>query len=111
VGEFPPGSARELRLAGREIAVWRTRDGEVHALDARCLHVGGPLADGIVDGWCVECPWHGWRYDLLTGRRKTAHGDAEGVRAYAAWVDGDLVCVEVPLEGDVPLSDGCRSPR
>jgi len=47
------------------------RNGEtVYALHAQCAHAGGPLAEGkLVDG-CIECPWHGSRFDMATGRRK-----------------------------------------
>ncbi len=47
------------------------RQGEtIHALHDTCAHAGGPLSEGkIVDG-CIECPWHGSRFELATGYRK-----------------------------------------
>ena len=42
----------------------------IHALHDQCAHAGGPLSGGrIVDG-CIECPWHGSRFELATGRRR-----------------------------------------
>ena len=41
---------------------------EVFALNARCSHLGGPLAEGkLVDEWCIECPWHASRFDIRDG--------------------------------------------
>lgn len=42
-------------------------DGDISAIENRCSHRGGPLADGDVEGGCVRCPWHGSRFDLATG--------------------------------------------
>jgi nitrite reductase/ring-hydroxylating ferredoxin subunit len=64
--------------------------------DNTCLHVGGPLAEGLVEDGCVVCPWHGWTYDLATGRRQTAIGEVEGIRSYPAWIDGDQVWADLP---------------
>jgi NADPH-dependent 2,4-dienoyl-CoA reductase/sulfur reductase-like enzyme/nitrite reductase/ring-hydroxylating ferredoxin subunit len=57
-------------LAGRvgEEAVVVVRSGrDLHALDAACTHYGGPLAEGIVEGGSIRCPWHHARFDLATG--------------------------------------------
>lgn len=42
-------------------------DGEIYAVEEWCTHLGGPLADGNLDGTAVTCPWHGSRFDLATG--------------------------------------------
>jgi len=46
-------------------------DGEVRVLENRCTHRGGPLADGDVADGCIECPWHGSRFQLTDGRVET----------------------------------------
>ena len=56
-----------MRVGGEEIAVFRTRSGEVHAVQARCPHRGGPLADGVVGGSRVVCPLHAHAFHLPTG--------------------------------------------
>jgi nitrite reductase/ring-hydroxylating ferredoxin subunit len=90
---LPQGRGRVVVAAGREVALFRVGD-EVHALENVCLHNGDPLGEGEVDDGCAVCPWHGWRYELSTGRRL----GSETLRlvTFPAWVhDGDVV-VRVP---------------
>jgi nitrite reductase (NADH) small subunit len=67
VEAIPVGEGRTCMVGGREIAVFRTREGQVHAVQARCPHRGGPLADGLVGAGVVVCPLHARRFDLRTG--------------------------------------------
>lgn len=64
---IPVGEGRTFSVGGVEIAVFRTRSGGVHAVQASCPHRGGPLADGIVGGDRVVCPLHAYAFDLPTG--------------------------------------------
>lgn len=64
---IPLGEGRTFRLGAHEVAVFRTREGAVYAVQAACPHRGGPLADGLVGGGKVLCPLHGQSYDLATG--------------------------------------------
>lgn len=57
----------EVDVGGITLVVTRLDDGRVVAMDNRCTHRGGGLADGSRSGGCVECPWHGSRFDLETG--------------------------------------------
>lgn len=41
--------------------------GKVHALDARCPHLGFSLKNGTVEGGVIRCPWHGSRFDMRSG--------------------------------------------
>ncbi|WP_437671600.1 Rieske (2Fe-2S) protein [Sorangium sp. So ce131] len=68
LAQIPPGEGRAFDVGGLEIAVFRTRAGEVFAVQARCPHRGGPLADGLLGGKNVQCPLHGIVFDLPTGR-------------------------------------------
>jgi nitrite reductase (NADH) small subunit len=81
--EFPEWRMRVLRIEGREIGVVRLR-GRIYALRNACPHQSGPLCAGMVlervvaegagrvgvdrDHPVVTCPWHGWEFDLATGR-------------------------------------------
>jgi nitrite reductase (NADH) small subunit len=86
VDQIPAGEGRAFAVDGRQIAVFRLRDGSVRAVDALCPHRGGPLSDGIADDRVVICPLHNYTYDLTTGQ-EFANGGA-AVRAYAVHVDG-----------------------
>jgi nitrite reductase (NADH) small subunit len=67
VDELPVGMGRAFVVAGRSIAIFRTRAGSVHAVENLCPHRGGPLADGIVVGDRIVCPLHAHRFNLATG--------------------------------------------
>ena len=90
---LPPGATRAVEANGRRIAVFNL-DGEVVAVDGRCLHRGGPLEDGFVANGIVMCPWHWWRYDLRTGCRLD-DPSVHLARYPVSVVDGN-VRVEVP---------------
>jgi nitrite reductase/ring-hydroxylating ferredoxin subunit len=66
--DLPPGTALSAPAGDGEVAVFNV-DGDVLAVEAHCLHKGGPLADGHVSDGIVTCPLHWWRYDLRTGER------------------------------------------
>jgi nitrite reductase (NADH) small subunit len=67
--EVPPGSARVVRAGDRELALFNV-EGSFHAIQAKCLHLGGPLGEGSLEGSVVSCPWHGWQYDVRTGENE-----------------------------------------
>lgn len=67
VDEIPPGTGRELVAGDRLVALFNV-DGQFYALDGICPHAGGPLGKGQLTGSIVTCPWHGWQFDVTTGR-------------------------------------------
>jgi 3-phenylpropionate/trans-cinnamate dioxygenase ferredoxin component len=71
-GELPPGEMRLVEVDGRKIGVFNCA-GELYAIEDRCSHDDGPLAEGEfdADACTVECPRHGSLFDLTTGRPKT----------------------------------------
>jgi 3-phenylpropionate/trans-cinnamate dioxygenase ferredoxin subunit len=70
--ELPPGTTRIVEVDGRKIGVFNC-DGELRAIEDRCSHDDGPLAEGPFDpdACTVECPRHGSLFDLNTGRPRT----------------------------------------
>ena len=93
LSEIPAGEGRAYAVAGRQVAVFRLRDGEVRALDAVCPHRGGPLADGQTDAGVVVCPLHAHVFDLRTGACRSGQSD---VASYAAHVEDGQVVVMLP---------------
>ncbi|MCC7104249.1 MAG: Rieske 2Fe-2S domain-containing protein [Chloroflexi bacterium] len=67
VDQIPPGRMYWVQIDRREIVLVNL-DGELYAIDNLCLHAGGPLDRGKLEGGCIVCPWHGWKWDPRTGR-------------------------------------------
>jgi nitrite reductase (NADH) small subunit len=65
--ELHPGLGRPFRIGDKLIAVFRARSGRVFAVDGVCPHKGGPLADGMLAGDQVVCPYHAFRFRHDTG--------------------------------------------
>lgn len=86
---IPRRGARCINTSEGKIAVFRTQDDKVYAMENRCPHRCGPLSEGIVHGASVTCPLHNWIFDLATGRALGA--DEGGVRTYTVQVlDGRI---------------------
>ena len=86
------GEAREFPCAGKVICVANV-SGTITAMDNVCLHRGGPLGQGIIEGNKVVCPWHGWQWDPKTG--EAAHSNNVRVAVYGVKVDGEDVLIEL----------------
>lgn len=88
--DIPQRGARCIRTPRGRIAVFRTADDHVFALEDRCPHRGGPLSQGIVHGHAVTCPLHNWVIGLESGE---ALGADEGkVQQYPVRIeDGALL--------------------
>jgi nitrite reductase (NADH) small subunit len=69
VDDCPPGEAIETVAGDRVVALFNV-DGNFFALDGVCPHQGGPLGKGCLAGNIVTCPWHGWQYDVTTGKHQ-----------------------------------------
>jgi len=68
VSEIPLGQGRCFIVNNEEVALFRTRSGELYALENRCPHKQGPLAEGVCDSNKVICPYHAHTFDLKTGK-------------------------------------------
>jgi nitrite reductase (NADH) small subunit len=90
--EVPAGTIREFQLDGKTVAVANV-SGKLFAINNVCLHRGGPLGQGELDGQVVTCPWHGWRYEVTNGKLVT--NPAVGVETYPIEVRGDDIFVDI----------------
>ena len=93
--ELAPGEMRLVEHDGRKIGVFNC-DGALHAIEDRCSHDDGPLAEGEFDpaACTVECPRHGSLFDLTTGRPKTLPA-FQPVQIFPVAVEGDTITLEV----------------
>jgi nitrite reductase/ring-hydroxylating ferredoxin subunit len=66
VSEIAPGAMKQVKLVDQELVIGNI-DGQFFALSNKCTHMGGPLSRGKLEGFVVECPWHGSKFDLRTG--------------------------------------------
>lgn len=93
--EIPPGKGKEFVAEGRVVAVFNV-DGAFYALDGLCPHAGGPLGTGTVRGNIVTCPWHGWQFDVTTGK----HCLTQNIKAnsFPVSIEEETVWIELPEE-------------
>jgi 3-phenylpropionate/trans-cinnamate dioxygenase ferredoxin subunit len=92
---LPPGASYRL-ATDPPVAVFRTGDGEVYAIDDTCTHQDASLSDGWLDGCQVECPLHSSRFDLRTGDVDEPPARLP-VRTHRAFLDGDTVYIELSV--------------
>jgi nitrite reductase (NADH) small subunit len=91
VSELPPqGEAREFEIGNKVMCIANTGEGYA-AIDNVCVHRGGPLAQGVVDGNKIICPWHGWTFDANTGA--CTHNPSARVAVYPIRIEGDDVLI------------------
>jgi 3-phenylpropionate/trans-cinnamate dioxygenase ferredoxin component len=95
VDELPPGSVKIVRAGSIAVGVYNL-DGEYYAIEDRCSHDDGPLAEGEFDAEdaVVVCPRHGSRFDIRTGRPLSLPA-YEPVDTFPVTVEGDWVKVDI----------------
>ena len=95
VGEIPEGEGRSFVASGRVIGLFLI-DGEYHAINDLCPHMGASLSAGYLEGDAVYCPWHAWRFCVRDGTWL----DNPKVRTdcYPVRIEGDQIQVELPDE-------------
>ncbi|HEY3107777.1 MAG TPA: Rieske (2Fe-2S) protein [Chloroflexota bacterium] len=106
VEDIPPGGRKILKVKGREVGVFNL-DGTYYALKNVCVHQGARVCLGKVtgttlpskvyefkygrEGQILRCPWHGWEYDIKTGR--SLFDEKVGVVAYPVTVEDGQIYV------------------
>jgi nitrite reductase/ring-hydroxylating ferredoxin subunit len=91
--EIPSGTGRTVEVDGIRIAVFNV-GGAFFAVDNTCPHAGGPLGEGKLCEAVVECPWHGWKFSVISGER--VGNPAITVTRCAVRIQGDEVQVAIP---------------
>lgn len=91
--DIPQRGARCVKNGDMTIAVFRTADNKVFAIEDKCPHKNGPLSQGIVHDGCVTCPLHNWVISLETGK---AQGADEGeTRTFPIKMDGYTILLGI----------------
>lgn len=93
VAGTPPGTISVHEVRGVRIALCNV-NGRFYAIDDVCTHDGGPLDQGELQGQLVECPRHGAKFDVTSGRAVVLPA-VRPVKTYAVQVVGDDVKVDV----------------
>jgi len=88
--DVTPGHGIVAEVNGKTLAVFNV-EGIFYAIDNTCVHRGGPLGEGDVEGNVVTCPWHGWEYNVTTG--ECVNNPSAKVAVYQVKVEGNDVKV------------------
>jgi 3-phenylpropionate/trans-cinnamate dioxygenase ferredoxin subunit len=91
--EIPPGQFKPVEVDGKRLLICHTDKG-FYAIDDTCTHDDGPLADGFLDGTAIECPRHGARFDVTTGKVLCLPA-AVGIASYPVHVEGNEIKVDI----------------
>jgi nitrite reductase (NADH) small subunit len=94
VQNIPLREGRSVRVGDREIAIFNLGS-RFLAVDSRCPHQGGPLADGIVVGETVVCPLHAWKVCLRSGSVRS-HSEPACIESYPTRVEDGVLLVQYP---------------
>lgn len=90
LSELAKGAAKAVEINGKSIALFNV-DGTVYATDNTCLHQGGPLGEGTLEGDTITCPWHMWQYSVRTG--ENLEDSLLKLETYPVQVEGDDIKV------------------
>jgi NAD(P)H-dependent nitrite reductase small subunit len=94
LADLADDAAFPAKLGNRPIALYRL-DGKIYALDDVCTHALALLSQGFIEGGAVECPLHGARFDIATGRCLAPPATVD-LRTYEVRVEGSEVFVRAP---------------
>ncbi|MEH1932545.1 MAG: FAD-dependent oxidoreductase [Nostoc sp.] len=103
INDLNDGEMRQVSVGETEILLSRI-DGKFYAVGAHCAHYKAPLADGVLSGHHVVCPWHNAYFDVTTGDQLEPPG-LDSLARYQVRIEGENVIVSVPEE-----TTGLRSP-
>lgn len=82
---------KTVEVAGENICLINV-EGKYYAIGNVCTHEGGPLAEGTLEGYEVECPWHGSKFDIRTGKVTRPPAD-EPESTYEVKVEGNDILI------------------
>lgn len=86
------GEGIVVEVGGKIIAIFNC-EGKFYATDNGCVHRGGPLGEGLLEGTSVVCPWHGWEFDVASGACIT--NPKAKISTYPVRVEGNDLLVDL----------------
>ena len=98
--DISPSQMKEVEVDGQKIIIANI-NGKYYAIGSICTHEGGPLADGTLSGYEVECPWHGSKFDLRTGQVTNPPAN-EPEPAYELKVEGTQILIKKQGDRNAP---------
>ncbi len=94
--DIQPSQMKEVQFEGESICIVNV-EGKYYAIGNICTHEGGPLADGTLDGYEVECPWHNSKFDVRTGE-VTRPPANEPEPVFEVKIDGDNILIKKQIK-------------
>ncbi|MCP3739582.1 nitrite reductase small subunit NirD [Rossellomorea sp. BNER] len=91
MSELPQHLGKTVRIGSLEIALFHLANGEVRAIENRCPHKGGVLAEGMISGEHVFCPMHDWKINIFDGNVQSP--DRGCVKTFEIEIDNDDVYI------------------
>jgi nitrite reductase/ring-hydroxylating ferredoxin subunit len=89
--DIKPSTMKAIDCAGEKVCIVNT-EGKYYAIGNVCTHVGGPLDEGTLEGYEVECPWHGSKFDVRTGE-PTKPPARQAVASYEVKKENDNILI------------------
>ena len=96
--DLEPGTCLSVELDDAPGVALFNVDGEILALDNTCPHAGGPLGEGTLEGEVIECPWHGWEFNVRTGQCIENPTPEWAVPCFRTRVENGVIQVAFPPE-------------
>ena len=102
VDSIPLREGRAVQIAGHDIAVFNLGN-RFLAVENKCPHRGGPLADGIVSGGNVVCPLHAWKVDLASGEVTNQPAPPQCVKTFPVRVENGVISLEIAVAASATI--------
>ncbi len=90
--DIAEGTGKSITVDGKSVAVFNVQ-GKFYAIDNNCAHRGGPIGDGMLEGTVATCPWHGWQWEVTSG--KSLFSPDIAVKSYPLRVEENEIYIDV----------------
>lgn len=92
IEDLRSGECKVVAVNDKNLALYNV-NGKFHVTQNSCLHQGGPLGDGILDGETVTCPWHDWQFNVISG--KNSVNENVQLQTFEVKIDGEEIRVKI----------------